>query len=466
VAAWALIPAHLVADDPAGLAHPEEMAEPEPALARTLGFAQVTAGGVGIIIGAGIYVLIGEAAREAGAAVWASFAIAAALCLFTGLSYAEMASMFPTAAAEYDYARRAFPEVVAFFVGWIMAAGLIVAAGAVALGFGRYAGQFIEIDARLAALCLLGALLAFGATGIRQSGLLILLLSLIQVGGLLAVIVIGAPHIGDRSLSQSNGAAGIIGAASLVFFAFIGFDEVITLGEETRDPTRTIPRALLASLGISALLYAAIAVTAVSVLGAEALGASARPMADVVERAAGERAAGMVAVAALLSTMNTTLLALTAGSRLIYGMASQGALPGLLSRVTRTTRVPLVSLVLASVGAAAVAAVGDLALVAQITDFSVYLVFVAVNGAVIVLRFRQPSTARPIRSPWAVRRVPLLPLAGLASVALLLSRLDLSAVLVGLALGLVGLIAGLALDSRSPLRRRRATAGSQRSADL
>lgn len=433
----------------------------EPALERALGLPQVTAAGVGIIIGAGIYVLIGEAAGEAGNALWMSFLLAAVLCTVTGFSYAELASMFPSAGAEFDYTRQALPEWVAFLVGWVMVVGLVVAAGTVSLGFGRYFGEFIDVDARFPAMGLLIALFVLGASGMRHSGRVILALSAVQVGGLLSVIIFSVPFIGDRDLTASHGSQGIVGAAALVFFAFIGFDEVITLAEETQNPTRTVPRALLAALGISAALYAATAVAAVSVLGADALAASDRPLADVVDAAVGSGGATGIAIAALISTTNTTLLCLTAASRLTFGMARSRALPGTFAHVTRRSRVPLRALVVATLLAGFCALSGKVNLIAQVTDFSVYLVFVAVNVSVIVLRWRGPAVARPIRSPLALGRIPLLPLVGLASVGLLLPALDREALVVGTAVCLAGMAFGLFLDAQSPLRRWRVARGEQ-----
>lgn len=433
----------------------------EPALERALGLPQVTAAGVGIIIGAGIYVLIGEAAGEAGNALWMSFLLAAVLCTVTGFSYAELASMFPSAGAEFDYTRQALPEWVAFLVGWVMVVGLVVAAGTVSLGFGRYFGEFIDVDARFPAMGLLIALFVLGASGMRHSGRVILALSAVQVGGLLAVIIFSVPFIGDQDLSASHGGQGIVGAAALVFFAFIGFDEVITLAEETQNPTRTVPRALLAALGISAALYAATAVAAVSVLGADALAASDRPLADVVDAAVGSGGATGIAIAALISTTNTTLLCLTAASRLTFGMARSRALPGTFAHVTQRSRVPVRALVVATLLAGLCALSGKVNLIAQVTDFSVYLVFVAVNVSVIVLRWRRPAIARPIRSPLALGRVPLLPLVGLASVGLLLPALDREALFVGTAVCLAGMAFGLFLDAQSPLRRWRVARGEQ-----
>ncbi len=423
-------------------------------LDRGLGLLHVTAGGVGIIIGAGIYVLIGEAAGEAGNALWLSFVLAAALCAATGFSYAELASMFPSAGAEFDYTRQVFPEWVAFLVGWVMVTGLIVAAGTVSLGFGRYFGEFVEVDERIPAIALIAGLSLVGASGIRHSGRIIVALSAIQVSGLVAVIAFGIPSIGEADLLASHGAQGVVGGAALVFFAFIGFDEVITLAEETRDPTRTVPRALLSALGISAALYAATAVAAVSVLGAGALAASDRPLADVVDAAAGGNGATAIAIAALISTTNTTLLALTAASRLMFGMARSDALPRTFAHVTHRTKVPIHSLLTAAVLAGGCALSGKLGLIAQVTDFAVYLVFVAVNLTVVVLRWRAPNRERPIRSPLSIRRVPILPLAGLASVGLLLPALDADALAVGSAVCAVGLAAGLLFDAKSPLRRR------------
>ena len=235
--------------------------------------------------------------------------------------------MFPSAAGEYEYTRHALPEWVAFVVGWTMIVGLVVAAATVSIGFARYVGYFVDVDTRVAALGLLTVVSAIAMAGIKQSARLTVALSAVQVGGLVLVVLIGLPHVGDVDLLTGAGVGGVLGAAALVFFAFIGFDEVITLAEETRDPTRTVPRALLLALGLSATLYVAVAVAAVSVLGAAALAASPRPLADVMAHVLGSRGATVVAAIAIVTTTNTTLLALTAASRVLYGMARAGAMP-------------------------------------------------------------------------------------------------------------------------------------------
>jgi len=406
-----------------------------------LGLGEVTAGGVGIIVGAGIYVLLGPATMHAGALVWVAFLIAALLSALTGLSYAELSSMFPSAAGEYEYTRHAMPEWVAFVVGCTMIAGLVVAAATVSIGFARYLGYFVDLHPRVASLGLLAAVSGVAMIGVKQSARLTLGLSAVQVGGLVLVTAIGVPHVGDVDLLSGPGVGGVLAAAALVFFAFIGFDEVITLAEETRDPTRTVPRALLLALGISTALYVAVAVAAVSVLGAPALAASARPLADVMAHVLGAGGATVVAAIAVVTTTNTTLLALTAASRVTYGMAKASALPDVFARVHRTRRTPIRAISVVAVVAGAFAAFGDFAFIAAVTDFAVYVVFLAVNATVIILRRTRPRLPRPFMVRGTIAGIPVLPVLGLASVALMLTQLEPRVVAVGVAACGAGLAA-------------------------
>ena len=322
-----------------------------------------------------------------------------------------------------------------------MFSGLIVAAAAVALGFGRYAGRFVTVSPRVGAWALLGFVGVVALSGIRRSARLTVVLSLVQVGGLLYVIAIGLPHVGQVDLlSGDGGSGGVVAAAAFVFFAFIGFDEVITLAEETRDPTRTVPRALLLALGISTALYIGVAVAAVSVIGADALASSERPLADVLDHVLGGRGRDLLAVVALLATTNTTLLCITATSRLQYGMASASALPSVLTRLGPRVAAPRMAIGVSVAVAAAFVALGDLTLVASVTDFAVYLVFIAVNVAVVLLRFRLPDHPRPFRTPGSLRRVPVLPILGLLAVLVMIPALRWEAVVLGLGLFGIGLV--------------------------
>jgi len=416
-------------------------------LRRVLGLVEVTAGGVGIIIGAGIYVLLGAATAEAGPLVWVAFLGAAVLSALTGLSYAELSSMFPSAAGEYEYTRHAMPEWLAFVVGWTMILALVVAAATVSIGFARYVAYFVHLDGRVASLTLLVVVSIVAMMGIKQSARLTVGLSAVQVGGLVFVAAIGLPHVGDVDLLSGPGVRGVLAGAALVFFAFIGFDEVITLAEETRDPTRTVPRALLLALGLSTVLYVAVAIAGVSVLGARALAASPRPLADVMAHVLGDRGATVVAAIAVVTTTNTTLLAVTAASRVIYGMAKSGALPRAFAVVHQIRRTQIRAILVVTGIATVFAAFGDFAIIAAVTDFAVYIVFSAVNGTVIILRRTHPEIPRPFAVGGTIGGVPVLPVLGLGSVTLMLTQLEPLAITVGTVACGAGLAAGWLVNS-------------------
>lgn len=230
---------------------------------RSLGLLQVTASGVAIIVGAGIFVLLGPATERSGGQVWMSFLVAALLCALTALSYMELASMYPRAGSEFEFARQVFPSGVAFAVGWSMAAALVVATATVAVGFARYATYFIDLDDRLMAPATVLVAVLVSARGMAVAARIIVALAALQVVGLLAVVGVGVPSLGDVNLLEGEGFGGVLSAAALIFFAYIGFDEVITLSEETHNPKRTIPLALFLALAVSTVLYVAVAAVAV-----------------------------------------------------------------------------------------------------------------------------------------------------------------------------------------------------------
>lgn len=417
-------------------------------LKRTLSLWQVTASGVGIVIGAGIYVLIGTAAQEAGNAVWLSFVLAAILSALTGLSYAELAGMFPSAGAEYEFARRAFNEFVGFLMGWMMVAALLIAAGTVSIGFAQYAEHFANFDRRLVAIGLLAAVTLVIGSGIERSIWLTIALVLAQIGGLLLVIASGVPHIGDRALLEGSSAAGVLSGAALVFFAFIGFDEVVTLSEETRDPRRAIPIALMAALGIATILYVLVGIASVSIVGAGPLAASDRPLALVMEHDWGTRGSDIVAAIAIAATTNTTLLAMTAASRNVYGMARSGSLPRSLATLGAGTRAPYIAALVGLTVAAPVAVVGDIGLAAGVTDVAVFVIFAVVDVAVIALRFRMPDAPRTFTVPLSLGRVPLIPILALIAVVVMGASVEPSAWIGGGGLVVAGVAVWLLLRTR------------------
>ena len=401
--------------------------------------------GVGIVIGAGIYVLIGSAAAEAGNAVWLAFLLAALMSALTGLSYAELASMFPTASAEYEFARQAFNEFLAFLSGWAMLFAYMIAAAAVSIGFSHYLAHFVDVDARIASGALLVVLTAIVIVGLERSIWLTALLVILQIGGLLLVIFAGLPHLGQNDLLEGSSAGGVLRGAALVFFAFIGFDDIVTLSEETSDPRRNMPRALLLALGISTLLYVLVGVAAISLVGGADLAASDRPLTLVIEHNWGSAAGDIVAVIALAATTNTTLLILTAASRIVYGMAYRGSLPRQLTMLGRRGRAPVMAALLVLVVAVAFAMIGDIDVVASATDLAVYSVFVLANLSLIALRFKLPATPRGFRVPGSIGHLPVTPVLALLTVVLMMAFLSREAWLIGAGAMLVGVAVYLAL---------------------
>ncbi len=418
------------------------MAEQKAKLRRSLSLVETTLAGIGIILGAGIYALVGAVAEEAGDGLWLSFVVAAVVASIIGLCYAELASMFPKSGADYEYTRAALGERPAFVVGWLMVIGNIIAAAAVALAFGGYLSTFLEVNATIAAIVALVVATGVAFIGVEETIRVMIVGTLVEIAGLLLVIAVGIPHFGEVDLAQFDGGVwGVLGGAALVMFAYLGFSEVATLAEEAEDPTRTVPRAMVLSILITTALYITVAVAAVSVLGAQALADSAAPLADVTEEVLGGRASEAVALIALFSTANTMLLLLVAASRMIYGMANTDALPRFLGWVHPSRRTPARAIVLCLFLATAFALTGELAFAAGASNFAIFVAFAAVCVSLTVLRYSRPELRRPFRLPIALGRLPLLPVLGLILVALQMGNLSRDVLALGAGLFISGVIA-------------------------
>jgi APA family basic amino acid/polyamine antiporter len=420
-----------------------------PQLRRTLGLFQVSLAGVGIILGAGVYVLIGAAAGEAGSLTWLSFLIAAAVTAATGLSYAELSGMFPRAGAGYEYTRQAFGMRIAFLTGWLTISAEVVAAAAVALGFGSYFEALTGLDSGIAAIVLLGVGTFVAASGALGSVALAGFLTLVEVGGLIFVTSVGFVDFDPSRIVGASDTWAVLSGSALVFFAYIGFEDIATFSEEARDPRRTVPRAILISIVVTTVLYVLVAISAVGAIGAPALAASGAPLADVAARVLGQSAGDVLAVVALAATGNTALLLLMASCRRIYAMASTGALPAFLARVSGGSGIPISGLIPVGVVAALITLWGDIGQVADITNFALFVAFVFVNAAVIELRRREPGLARSFRTPGtfpaigARRRgtwIPLLPVFGIVTTVLLIANLDRTSLVGGMVVMAIGVV--------------------------
>lgn len=397
--------------------------------------------GVGLILGAGIYVLIGQAAALAGDLVWASFLLAASISVFTGLSYAELAAMYPHAAAEYVYVRRAFERpFFAYLVGWLIVFAAVVSAATVALGFGGYVAALAGFPALASAALLIVLLSGVNFLGIRESSWVNIAFTVVEASGLALIVVLGFTYETPRPveyLTSPTGVDGVLAAIALSLFAFIGFENIANLAEETKTPSKVLPRAFLLSIAITAVVYTLVALAVVRVLDGAALGGSAAPLADVAGATLGPGGRVVLSGIALFATSNTVLVLLVASSRILYGMANQGSIPEAMARIHPRTRTPWIAILAVMAIAVVFTLGGNLTTIANLAVFSIVLTFAVVNLAVIWLRYRQPTATRPFQVPLRIGRFPVVAGLGLATSVIGLLRFELSTAVV--ALGVLGL---------------------------
>lgn len=404
-------------------------------LSRTLGLPMLTFYGAGMILGAGIYSIIGKAAGQTGEGLWLGFLLAAVAALLTALSYAELSTMFPKAGAEFVYLSRAFPERtwIGATLGTLMCFAGSATAAAVAMAFGGYLSQFVAVPTGLTAAAVIAAFTALAIIGIRVSGWATAVSTLIEAGGLVLVIGLGfaSPSFGQALAALPH--EGLMSGAALIVFAFFGFENIVSLAEEAKEPERDLPRAILLSLGIATVLYLLVALAAVSLLPPDKLAASGAPLMEAA-RAGSPRIATVLGAVALFATANTVLISIIGASRVLYGMGDAGALPAMFARVSRTRRTPWVATLVTAGAAFALLPLKQLETVASVSSFATLSAFTAINVALIRLRYTDPGRKRPFRVPVAAGRWPLIPTAGAAFSLLLLASLETTAFLVGVPL--------------------------------
>ncbi len=386
-------------------------------LARTIGPFMLIVLIVGDILGAGIYGLVGRLSGHVGGMVWLPLAVGFAVAALTAASYAELVGKYPRAAGAALYTHRAFERpFLTFLVAFAVLMSGVSSASAAALMFGgRYLAQLIDAPPLLAAFGFLGAITAINFIGISQSVKVNLVLTAVELGGLLIVLAVGALALsrgtGDASAAFELAApegpvAGVLAATALGFYALIGFEDSVNLAEESRSPARAFPRALFVGLAVTGAIYVAIAIIAVALVGPARLAGSSAPLLDAVRAAGVDFPPRLFAVIALLAIANTALLNMIMASRLLYGMAREGIVPRPLARVHATRRTPFVSIAF-TVAIASLLVLSSLviedgvAALATTTVVLLLLVFAVVNVAVLVLR-RRPVGHAHFRTPsWA-----------------------------------------------------------------
>lgn len=384
-------------------------------LERSLTLTEVTLMSIGIILGAGIYVVIGEAAGLTGNSLWLSFLIGALVASVTGLSYAELSSRFPRAGAEYVYVKKSFGKLLAWQVGWLIIAGNIIGGATVALGFSNYFSALFDTPIIPISIGLLGLCGIILISGVKETASVTILFTLIEAAGLIIIIAIGIPYIGDIDyLKLERGITGVIEAGVLIFFSYLGFQGITRLAEETKNPEKNIPKAIIISLIVTTAIYIMVGVSALSVVPWNELAQSKAPLALIAESVFGEDSFLILSMIALFSTFNTALMMLLSGSRLIYGIAREGAFPKIFSVVSRRTLAPTAAILAVVFIAILFLFVGDLKSIANLTNFTVFTVFIMVNSSLIYLRLTNPIR-RGFHVPFNIGKVPVLPVLGVVS---------------------------------------------------
>lgn len=437
-------------------------------LKRSIGLFQAITYGVGLILGAGIYVIIGDVAAIAGNAMWISFVLAALIAIVTGFSYAELSSIFPKSAAEYVYSKNAFDSnFVGSIAGCMIIFVAIVSAATVAIGFAEYLTviAFSQVSPILIAIILMLVLSFINFYGISESIRVNTAFTFIELAGLVLIIIAGIwlgspektdyfeiPGNVDLFKIPSNVVIGVLlSSTGLIFFAYYGFENIVNISEETKTPTRIIPLAVLFSIIITTVVYVVVALAVTTLVGWEELSQSQAPLALVAERALGKNGDFILSVIALFATSNTCLMMLISGSRIIYGMSkterktghdslsrtssTTSVFPRVLARVHGTRRTPWISIIVTMIIGIIVilSSGGSISKIANISVFGIFIVYVLVNLSLIVLRMRKPYLKGDFVSPISTKgNFPVLAAIGLATSILILMQFDYEVAISGL----------------------------------
>jgi basic amino acid/polyamine antiporter, APA family len=428
-----------------------EAADEHTGLKRTLTRWNLIMLGVGAIIGAGIFVLTGQAAASyAGPAVVLSFVVAGIACAFAGLCYAEFASMIPISGSAYTYAYATLGEFIAWVIGWDLILEYLFAASTVAVGWSGYVTSFLKdlgvtvpkhlssaplaydtathawtstgAIINLPAVLIIGVMSAILFRGVRESANINNVIVIIKVTVILLFIIFGASYIvpenwvpfipENTGTSGQYGVSGIFRAAGVIFFAYIGFDAVSTAAQEAKNPQRDMPWGILGSLVACTIIYILVGLVMTGMVKYPNLNDPA-PIAVAVN-AAGDGLLWLrypIKIGAIAGLSSVILVMLMAQPRIFFSMAKDGLLPPAFGRVHAKYQTPYVSTIITGVVAAAVAGLFPIGLLGELVSIGTLLAFAIVCGGVLVLRYKSPELERPFKTPF----FPAVPILGILS---------------------------------------------------
>jgi basic amino acid/polyamine antiporter, APA family len=424
------------------------MTESPPQLKRNLGLLGVASLGIANIIGAGIFVISGVAAGLAGPSVILSFFIAGFIALMAALSSAELSSFVTETGASYAFTKRAFGRFWSFVVGWFNYFDYIVGAAAVSIGFAAYFTELFGLRGGsaliLSAVGLPIVLMILNLVGVKEATHTTMGMVFIKIFALVLLIMIGgwymSTHFGVAKLHPffPNGFGGTLNGSAIIFFAFLGFNTVAMMSEETKNPQKTIPRALLLAFIVSFILYVAIATVEVGVLDWKSLGTSASPLAELANAISNNRIfLDIISFSAIVATGSVVLSSIIGGSRASFVMGRDGLLPRRLDHISKKFGTPYVSILIGGSSIAILAGIffKNIDTIASIFNFGSLLTYLFIHLSLLKLRKKEPNTQRTFKVPL----YPILPIIGAACCILLMYYLSNTAKIASFFWGVAGI---------------------------
>ncbi len=415
----------------------EAFAEERHGLKRSLGPLNLVLLGVGVIIGAGIFVLTGHAAAQiAGPAITLSFILAAVACCFAGLCYAEFASMIPVAGSAYTYAYATLGQFAAWIIGWDLILEYTVGATTVAIGWSGYLVSFLKdlgivlpgsltqpplaynVETmtwtttsalfNLPAVVIVLLITAILILGIRESAALNAFIVFLKVAIIMAFIIVGAffinPGLWHPFIPENKGVFGVFGwsgvlrGAGIIFFAYIGFDAISTLAQEAKNPKRDMPIGILGSLVICTILYVAVSLVLTGVVPYTELNTPA-PLANALDVMKLQVFSPILKIGAIAGLTSVILVLLLGQTRIFFSMGRDNLLPPFAASIHRKYRTPWLNTLLTGTVTALAAAILPIGIVGELVSIGTLLAFVIVCAGVLVLRYTDPKAHRGFRAP-------------------------------------------------------------------
>jgi basic amino acid/polyamine antiporter, APA family len=396
-------------------------------LNKDLRLFEATMTGVGFIVGAGIYVLIGATVGYAGSAIWLSFLLAGLAALASGLSYAELSSLFPINESEYEYVKEGLNRSAGFFAYVSIIFALTIGIAGVSLGFAYYFSELTgitQVTGIAVGIILFFAFINwFSVKVAARFNLICTIASIIGLLGIIFLAIIHGPSVNTNFFEMPKGLIGVIQGASLIFFAFLGFEGIVKLSDETKNARKTIPHAIILSILISTIIYIAVALASVSILPWEVLSQSSAPLADVAAIVLGSNAFFVLAIIALLSTSNTILMGILSSSRGFYSIGTIFKQFNFISKVGKQNT-PTRAIILTSIIAILFLLINDISLIVGFANVLVFLTFIIINITVIRLRYTHPYHKRKFKMPLNFKNFPITPVFGIIISIFLLFNLQ------------------------------------------